>query len=1239
MCDKELPMSTNKKPRWDDHQPPIQQTPIHQAPSTSEPMEIDDEEWQHVFHLLEEDDRQETEDEELHQAYQLLEADDRQEANNRQEADDRQEANDTQRPAVNQVGRGHRKAFNGQAHIESFQPTHEYDLLQELKVKEAEFKEHLKSRIHGAGIKWYILIRAKFSRENPAENGEIIKQTQEYCISTETYQAYSREDIDRDMPTAFLHLNRNCEEAEREGTGWNLEQILHIDVHSARFNPLAASSYIPLPAVIVSKRAVLNIQNNDNRCFIWCVLAHLYPSSARYHPMRTSQYIQHWNKLDTTNLEFPVPLKQIPSFEKKNKLRINVFEWAEEKEVVPLYVSKVREQEPINLLLVSEQDNNHYCLIRNFSRLVSYRTKHNGRSFFCYSCLHACSSEELLRKHQEYCLNHKAQKLYFPQEDVKFKAIAKQQRAPFIIYADFESCTEKEEDGTKYQHHRVNSFAFKTVSPYEKRNIVSYRGDNAGNRFMEMIIEERDRIVEKLKNAAPMVLTDEDKAAFDQATKCYICEEPIQAKEKVRDHDHMSGKFRGAAHNKCNLNLRYRKTQQGKQDSFIIPIVFHNLRGYDSHIVMQDIGKQKEEIQVIANTLEKYISFSIGQLRFIDSFQFMSTSLEKLVNNLAAEGKEKFRNVAEEFPDKIDLLLRKGVYPYDYVDHPSKFEDTELPSKDAFYSELSKQGISDVDYQHAQKVWEVFGCTNLGDYHDIYLKSDVLALADVFENFRNVCMTTYSLDPAHYYTSPGLSWDAMLKYTKVQLELIKDNDMYLMMEKGIRGGISVISQKFAKANNPHMKDYNPEEPSNYIMYYDANNLYGWAMSQPLPTTNFKWVKEPEKIDFMNVAADASTGYILEVDLEYPADIHDAHNDYPMAPEPITIPVAELSKHSQKLRKDLNIQSKPTTKLIPNLKNKRKYVLHYRNLQQYVSHGLKITKIHRVLSFNQSCWLKEYITLNTEKRKKAKNPFEKDFFKLMNNSVFGKTMENVRKRTKVELVQRDERFPRVVAKPAFYRFKIFNEDLVGVQLLQTKLVCNKPIQVGLAILDLSKTLMYEFHYDYMKQKYPQCRLLFTDTDSLCYDIPTEDIYKDIEKDADLFDTSDYSVDHFLHSETNKKVLGKMKDECAGVPIEEFVGLRSKMYSLLYGGREKRTAKGITRACQRQIKHDHYKRSLFNGTQTVAENRIITSQLHELYTERKRKIALSPYDDKRHVLDDGQATLSHGHYSINSNMSSI
>ena len=304
-------------------------------------------------------------------------------------------------------------------------------------------------------------------------------------------------------------------------------------------------------------------------------------------------------------------------------------------------------------------------------------------------------------------------------------------------------------------------------------------------------------------------------------------------------------------------------------------------------------------------------------------------------------------------------------------------------SQDKFYSGLSNEGITDGDYLHAQQVWDTFDCRNIGDYHDIYLRTDVLLLADVFDNFRKTAMATYGLDPAHYYTLPGYSWDCLLKLTNIELEQITEANMYLFIEKGLRRGISMVSHRHAIANNQYMENYNNKEPTSFIQYLDANNLYGWAMRQPMPTGGFECVNYTDQI--LETPANADCGFILEVDLAYPPALHADHNDYPLAPEKMKVTNTMMSPYQQKLIDELGV-SISCEKLVPNLMNKSRYVLHYRNLQLYLSLGMKITKVHKVLQFNQSPWMQPYIMKNTQLRTTATNDFEKDFYKLMNNAV-------------------------------------------------------------------------------------------------------------------------------------------------------------------------------------------------------------------------------------------------------------
>ena len=444
----------------------------------------------------------------------------------------------------------------------------------------------------------------------------------------------------------------------------------------------------------------------------------------------------------------------------------------------------------------------------------------------------------------------------------------------------------------------------------------------------------------------------------------------------VRDHCHITGKFRGSAHQECNLKLRI------KPEDIKIPVIFHNLRGYDSHFIMQQIGeiakkhaytnkkgeKQDLNISAIPNNMEKYMTFMLGNhLTFINSFQFMSSSLDKLVSNLP---KDDLIYTSKVFKGKkLNLMSQKGVYPYDHMDSFEKFDQTELPTKDQFYSVLNNQHITGDEYDHAKKVWKSFKIKIMGEYHDLYLGSDVLLLTDAFENFRKTCMQYYKLDPCHYFTSPGLSWDAMLKMTNIKLELMTDIDMYQFIEKGMRGGVSYIANRYGKANNKYMKlEYDEKAPSKYIMYLDANNLYGWAMSQYLPTGNFKWMsdKEIKRIDLGKYKADGEKGLILEVDLEYPQELHDLHNDYPPAPEKTKVSSGMLSEYCKRTADKYKISIGLVGKLIPTLRDKKEYVLHYRNLQLYPDLGLKIKKVHRVLKFDQSPWLKQYIDLTPKK---------------------------------------------------------------------------------------------------------------------------------------------------------------------------------------------------------------------------------------------------------------------------------
>ncbi|XP_024875611.1 uncharacterized protein LOC112457000 [Temnothorax curvispinosus] len=551
------------------------------------------------------------------------------------------------------------------------------------------------------------------------------------------------------------------------------------------------------------------------------------------------------------------------------------------------------------------------------------------------------------------------------------------------------------------------------------------------------------------------------------------------------------------------------------------------------------------------------------------------TSLEKLASYL---DKNKLKITRSKFSElsksDFNLLTRKGVFPYEYVDGFDKLLVTELPPREAFYSSLIGEIATDSDYEHARNVWRCFRVENLGEYSDLYLKTDVLLLADIFKNFRDACIDAYGLDPAHYYTLPGYTWDAMLKHTGVRFELLTDID-----------GTRELTTNTCDRTTLHNR--------RRISCTSTCNLYGSAMCKPLPYAEFQWVNNAESLDIMSVTLDSAIGYILEIDLAYLHELHDAHADLPFCPTRDKLP------------------------------GKR----------------LRVTKIHYALRFAQSPWLCGYIELNTGFRIRASNNFEKEMYKLMNNAVFGKTMENVRDHVDVRLVTRwDGRYgaEAIIAKPNFHSQRLFAEDLIAVELRKLEVRLNKPIYVGMCILEISKTCVYDFHYNYMVPLHRErCKIIYTDTDNLIYFLECDDAYEDMKRDIARFDTSGYPENNaYRMPRVNSKIPGLMKDENDGAVMTEFVGLRAKMYVWRVEGKsDTKKIKGVKRnVVARTITFDDYMRCLRDAIELSRRQSCIRSTLHEVHTVSESKLALSPYDDKRYVISGSYDFLPWGHYKI-------
>ena len=410
-------------------------------------------------------------------------------------------------------------------------------------------------------------------------------------------------------------------------------------------------------------------------------------------------------------------------------------------------------------------------------------------------------------------------------------------------------------------------------------------------------------------------MSEEDEENYNSTITCWICEKNIE-EDKVRDHCHITDNFRGAAHKDYNLQLRIPKK---------LPIIFHNLEGYDGHFIFRKLNNFTN-IQVIPKSTEKYMSIIINKkIIFLDSLQVMKASLAELADNLENSD---YKHLLSEFPaDKLHLLKKKDTLPYEWIDDYKKLRYTRHPLRSAYYSRLHSNArkeddkeTADKKYNHSKNSWQTFNFKTVRDLHDHYLRKDVLLLAVIFERFISTCMKYYNLDPTHYFSAAGLSWDVMLKMTKIQLEKISDLDKHIFIESGMRGGIRYAAKKYSKANNEQCQNYDPTKPKTEINYHDMNNLYGKAMMHYLPYKDFKWIRVTDKNinKVLNKKDTSLHGCILEVDIYLLDELHNEQNDFPMFPEKLIVTKDMLSQKQMDDTKDFNIKIGTTKKLIPNL---------------------------------------------------------------------------------------------------------------------------------------------------------------------------------------------------------------------------------------------------------------------------------------------------------------------------------
>jgi len=1024
-------------------------------------------------------------------------------------------------------------------------------------------------------------------------------------------------------------------------------QIIHV----------SGNGDIPTPEWLKNKKATINpilnkkqAEKYKNRCFETAVVTALYCSKVKSNQNHFSKYEQFFNDNDFPDFsmigESVCPLdKSITEFEEKNKISVIIFSDSNYYKERANILRSVKNKYPriAYLYLLSQKNGDgidyHYIAVSNINRLLNTDatgSESHYRKHCPYCFWHYKTDEDA--QNCKFCASSNGQFFEMPEEGecVKSPDVSKLLKHPVIIIADLEnfvgkpktdkdSAYESLAESTNRGHHgEGNSIAFTTIVN-GIGSYWSYRGKDRMAKFWKALDKVWKSYSKYLENPVKIKMTEKEIADFESSTRCWICKNQIfDENDKVRDHCHITGNYRGAAHNHCNLNLKLPTK---------IPVFFHNLSGYDGHFLINesldiDIKPSSESI---AESSEKFISIQFKDKPFIfkDSLRIMPFSLDRLVQSLPLE---MMKITREKLPDvPVEFLKRKGVMPYSKISDESYFNRKDFPPQDDFFNDLTKTEISEEDYNFGKKVWNYLSQLhgekmNFGIYNDFYLKLDVLQLADVFEETRNFLIRNFRLDPAHYYSIAGLAWDAALLESKQKIELFSDRNMWEDTKKNIRGGMCGPALRYAKAEYQKIKSS--------IMSLDANSNYGWAMMNHLPTGNYRYLDEQEikKFDILKVPFNSKKGYQLKVDISFPKEIHDKLNDLPVCPEHIKISEEMRSEYS----KNLCDRGRKGEYLVGHFYDHLDYVIDYRMLQFVLKLGAKLKKVSSILEYSQKPYFKGYVNKCYKLRLeavKSGNKFYEELTKLMMNSVFGKTIQDASKYKKVYFCGKASKFEKYAIRPGSTPAVNLREDFVAIMVPKENVRLDSPIIVGFTILELAKLLIFDMWYNVLVPRYQEnnLRLLYHDTDSLLYYVETENAFDDIRRDdlKEHFDLSNIGGD-----DKNLKRPGKFKIVYGEKVITEAVALQSKHVAVGFEDTEDKKASGIPRKpLENQISIDDYRKALELGKAGNVSFARIVSKNHQVETsEENRMNALSANDEKRYVFADGTDSLAYGHYRI-------
>lgn len=818
--------------------------------------------------------------------------------------------------------------------------------------------------------------------------------------------------IDKQIESSFIHQRMSLDQFMHNGSQWQFERALVYDVEVAKLKALRIghSSSVNI-SKLKNKNFLYNPPNKNHRCFLYCIAYFLLFGLLKLRGLTQVEELKVKKKsrsFNTSKMSFPTTVQDVKRFLKNNPnldLKINILYRGTDEAIYPLEFGLGQGNKTVNLLLLHTKSEGHFVLIKNvdkFLRQSYYSLPENSKNRriigyqnvkYCLNCLNGFYTEKTRDEHSLICCLNKPRKEEVPndiEKIIKFKNFENQSKLEYIGFLDFETilpniskkCPQCSSLKCKCDYSRTDeihnqtpvTYSLVILDPYEK--IIHERTKSSPNAHIELVehllqIEEM-WLKDLLSVTEEMNMNRKEHESFDSSSNCYLCGQNFSNDViKCRDHCHSTGRYIGAACQSCNL--RRRKPR-------FLKIFMHNASKFDMHFIIQALAKFPQEvtsISVLPYNGENFRTLRFNSFQFLDSLSFLPSSLAQLSFNLSQTDHD-YPIVKQTYLTQfgIEKILQKGFFPYEYCSSYSKMKKTtNIPKREAFYSLLNEETISEEDYSFASEMWQMFDCKNLLDYAELYCKIDTILLAEIFITFRNKMFDFSGIDASRYISLPAFAFDTMLKLTKNEIELPQDLDMIQFLERGKRGGLSFINTRHVKIENDATEE---------VAFLDANNLYGFSQMCKLPLNNFRWLSQTEidRFDFSQ-NFDGHKGYFVECDLHYPKSLHEKHANYPLAAEILEVHYEHLSPYSKRAVFLTEGKKKyKDVKLMTTFFDRTNYICHIKNLVMYMSLGLKLLKIHKILEFSQKRLFAPYIKKTTKARQQATNKFEMDLFKLM-----------------------------------------------------------------------------------------------------------------------------------------------------------------------------------------------------------------------------------------------------------------